>query len=136
MHSAGAHARTGYDDRRALDGIDRLRLIDRARHGQAGKVARLVAHADLLHGLLVIEFGMLLEHLGNLDRHGTVDKRDQMRDAVFVQQVVEMVEQLLRAFERKARNHHIAAGLVGLVDDPLHLTGDIGHIVVYTVAIS
>ena len=72
---------------------------------------------EVVEHFLVEHVGMFFEDLGDFDGHGAVEEGDQVGDAVFDEQFVEVVENFLGAFHGKTRDNDIAAGSAGFVDD-------------------
>ena len=122
--AAGAHARSGYDDGGAADGVDRLRFVGGPRHHEAREVERRGVARDEVAHLGVEVAGVVGEYLRDSVADGAVEVHGHGGHLLRPLQPVEVVEQFLRALDGEAGDDDVAPRADGLVQDVSELVLD------------
>lgn len=88
-----------------------------------------------VQSFFIKQFRVFFKNLSHFDGHRTVNKSHQMRNAVFAQKTIQMIEQFLRAFDGEAGNHNVAAGFMRFVNDTRELGGDVFCLTMHAVPV-
>ena len=129
------HAGGGDDDGGAFEGVEGFGFVDAADEAEAVEAEWVVAHEDGVADVLAEVFEVETEDFGGADGEGAVDVGGDGFDAAFVDELVELVEELLGAFDGEGGDDDAGAAAADAVDDFADVVGGVGGVLVFAAAV-
>ncbi len=123
---ARTHAGARDDDAGAVDLVNRLRLVDVADEGEAGEIEGGATPSEFVSELWVEDAAVAAEEGGDGGGHGAIDEGDEARDALLLDELLDVEEQLLGAADGEGGDDDVAAAFDRGVDDLGELLLDVG----------